>query len=242
MPDDADRVAFTCWVRGKKHWVQTRANDRAQNQQSPGSPLDVRIQAAVSKFVITPVDAQPYVAGVAHPLTIEAQDNLNNTAAGFTGQVRFITETAGAPELVGDGLPADSAATFVNGWANNVNGLAFRMAGSRDLKVCKLEGGTPNCSIFGSVMITVTTATVDRLLIMNAEQTHRPGCNSQNANCASTDGMGRQGSPTEKPAGTAYNVRVRPWTSIITSSLPAPISALQAPTQDDAERNVTYRR
>ncbi|HOI43787.1 MAG TPA: hypothetical protein PK523_12665, partial [Elusimicrobiales bacterium] len=241
--DDDARRAFTCWVRGKKHWVQVRAGDRAGNLQSPAAAQDVRIQAAVSKFVIIPEGTPPYnyVAGEAHPVRVEARDDLDGIAAGFTGQVRFMTETAGAPEMPGDGLPADDAAVFVNGIAPVVNGLNFRMAGGRDLKVCKLDAGVPNCAVFGAVNVTVTTAAVDRLLILNAEQTHRPGCVSQNDNCAATDGMGRQGSPSPKTAGTAYNVRVLAvdqFYNVDVSSEPL-ISLTSTDPRDDAEANYT---
>ncbi|MBI4670028.1 MAG: hypothetical protein HY747_12765, partial [Elusimicrobia bacterium] len=222
--NDTERIAGSCWRRGKTHQIQTRVTDRAGNTTTQATPTQVLIVSDADHFLVTLNDSPPYTAGTAHQVNVYAHDNLHNIVANYNGTVRFQMLDTTPPETIGggeNGLPADT--TLTSGQAVNIPGLKLRRAGTsplsinsdpRSINVYQMlpsEQTGINSNILHPLSITVTTAPANRLLILDAEkQEIRAGCVTTAGNCSTTDGLGRwtNVSIATKTAGTSFQVKV----------------------------------
>ncbi|PJA12445.1 MAG: hypothetical protein COX65_08550, partial [Elusimicrobia bacterium CG_4_10_14_0_2_um_filter_56_8] len=223
--DQAERDAFTCWVRGDSYVSWIRVTDNAGNietivDQGP----KFYIAAPAQSFLVT-VAVDPITAGSDVNMTVEARDGAGgggNPARAYQGAVNFyIDGVPGGPETMDtDDYPATmddtyglpKQYTFLPGdYGVKTFQVRPRKIGARTLRAEDRD----NPAIFGSRNVTVNPTIADRLQVIAdydpAGQMPSPGSVT-----------GRTGMPRLKPAGSnvpfLLQVTDKYWNLVVSSA------------------------
>ncbi len=106
-----------------------------------GTEGSITVNPAAAATLTVSAFPSPTTAGVAHSVTVTAQDAFGNTTPGYTGTVHF-TSTDGQA-TAGAGLPANY--TFVagdNGVHTFTNGVTLKTAGTQSITATDTVTGT----------------------------------------------------------------------------------------------------
>lgn len=127
---------------------------------SSGKFAVARFLAAASPALVITGLASPTTAGVAHTLTVTAQDIDGNTIVGYAGTVRF---TSSDPQAV---LPANYTFTADDQGVHTFS-ATLKTAGTQSIAV--VDSGTPVMG--GGAIVLVKAATASRLVISGPAST-----------------------------------------------------------------------